>query len=175
MREDRAAFMEFFGGDELVLPSAEVGERLNAYYRHRQETALAAYPGRRRPRNVPGVDIPAFELPAKLADADTIGIIYDETDGLNFYNEYGMLRDLFADPALAADKRYSQVLRSTWGRKPSARCRSGTWPPPFRRQSTRCSGRSCASRTSPGQSTAKCCCAAGSPGTTNASRAQASR
>ena len=31
--------------------------------------------------------------------------------GLNFYNDYGMLRDLFANPALAADKRYSDVLR----------------------------------------------------------------
>jgi hypothetical protein len=110
MRQDRAAFMEFFGSDELVLPPTEAGERLNAYYRHRQEAALAAHPGRRRPRNVPGMDIPAFDFPAELADVGTIGIIYDETDGLNFYNEYGMLRDLFADPALAADKRYSQVL-----------------------------------------------------------------
>jgi len=55
--------------------------------------------------------VPAFELPPGLADADSIGIIYDETDGLNFYNEYGMLRELFADPALAADKRYADVLR----------------------------------------------------------------
>ena len=55
--------------------------------------------------------MPAFELPPGLADADSIGIIYDETDGLNFYNEYGMLRELFADPALAADKRYADVLR----------------------------------------------------------------
>jgi len=53
----------------------------------------------------------AFEFPADLAEADTIGIIYDETDGLNFYPDYGMLRDLFADPALAADKRYADVLR----------------------------------------------------------------
>ena len=53
----------------------------------------------------------AFELPPELADADTIGVIYDEIDGLNFYNEYGMLRDLFADPALASDKRYADVLR----------------------------------------------------------------
>jgi hypothetical protein len=50
MREDRAAFVEFFGGDELVLPPAEAGERLNAYYRHRQEAALARQPARRRPR-----------------------------------------------------------------------------------------------------------------------------
>jgi hypothetical protein len=115
MRLDRAAFMEFFGSDEVVLPPAEAAERLNAYYRHRQEAALAARPGRRRPPNVPGRDIPAFDLPAELADAGTIGIIYDETDGLNFYNEYGMLRDLFADPVLAADKRHSQVLRGYLG------------------------------------------------------------
>jgi hypothetical protein len=126
MREDRAAFIEFFGGDELVLPPGEAEERLNAYYRHRQETALARNPKRRRPQNVPGVDVPAFELPAELADADTVGIIYDEIDGLNFYNEYGILRDLFADPALAADKRYSDVLRGYLGSETIG-------PLPFRR------------------------------------------
>jgi hypothetical protein len=115
MRADRAAFIEFFGSDEVILPAAEAGERLNAYYRHRQESALASHSGRRRPRNVPGVDVAAFELPGELADADTIGIIYDEIDGLNFYNEYGMLRDLFVDPALAADKRYADVLRGYLG------------------------------------------------------------
>ena len=111
MREDRTAFVDFFGGDELVLPPAQAEERLNAYYRHRQEAALARQPARRRPKNFPGLDVPAFKLPPGLAEADTIGIIYDETDGLNFYDEYGMLRDLFADPALASDKRYADVLR----------------------------------------------------------------
>lgn len=70
MRKDRAAFIEFFGGDELVLAPAEAEQPLNAYYRHRQAAALAAHPGRRRPRDVPGVDVPAFDLPAELADAD---------------------------------------------------------------------------------------------------------
>jgi hypothetical protein len=111
LREERAAFVEFFGGDELVLPPGEAEERLNAYYRHRQEAALARQPARCRPRNLPGVDAPAFEFPPELADAGTTGIIYDETDGLNFYNEYEMLRDLFADPALAARKQYTDVLR----------------------------------------------------------------
>ena len=32
-------------------------------------------------------------------------------DGLNFYPDYGMLRDLFGNPRLAADKRYADVLR----------------------------------------------------------------
>ena len=55
--------------------------------------------------------MPAFEFPPELADAGAVGIIYDEADGLNFYNEYGMLRALFADPALAAGKQYTDVLR----------------------------------------------------------------
>ena len=66
MREDRAAFVEFFGGDELVLPPGEAEERLNAYYRHRQEAALARQPARRRPQNLPGLDVPAFEFPPDL-------------------------------------------------------------------------------------------------------------
>jgi len=111
MREDRAAFVEFFGGDDLVLPPAEAEERLNAYYRHQQEAALARQPGQRRPPNLPGLDVPVFEFPPALASADTVGIIYDEMDGLNFYPEYGMLRGLFGNPALAADRRYADVLR----------------------------------------------------------------
>ena len=111
MREYRAAFVAFFGGDELVLPPGEAEERLNAYYRHQQEAALARQPGWRRPPNLPGLDVPAFEFPPDLREAGSVGIIYDETDGLNFYNEYGMLRDLFGRPALAADKRYADVLR----------------------------------------------------------------
>src|SRR5207302_1938724 len=104
----------------------EAEEQINAYYRHRQEATLASHPERRRPPNIPGVDVPAFELPADLADAHTIGIIYDEIDGLNFYPEYGMLRDLFADPALAADKRYSEALRGYLGSETIG-------PLPFRR------------------------------------------
>jgi hypothetical protein len=111
MREDRAGFVQFFGGDELVLPPAEAAERLDAYYRHRQEAALARRPARRRPPNLPGLEVPAFELPPDLADAGTIGVIYDETDGLNFYPDYGMLHDLFGNPALATDKRYADTLR----------------------------------------------------------------
>jgi hypothetical protein len=111
MREDRAGFVAFFGGDELVLPPGEAEERLNAYYRHRQEAALARRPARRRPPNLPGVDVPAFEFPPDLADAGTVGIVFDDVDGLNFYPEYGMLRDLFGNPRLAADKRYADALR----------------------------------------------------------------
>ncbi|MDR3081437.1 MAG: hypothetical protein LBV60_11020 [Streptomyces sp.] len=73
MREDRAAFVEFCGGDELVLSAAAAEDLLNAYYRHRQEATTAAHPGRARGRRLPGPDFPAFELPPDLAEtADTV-------------------------------------------------------------------------------------------------------
>ncbi|MFJ4871114.1 hypothetical protein [Streptomyces sp. NPDC088757] len=92
MREDRAAFIEFCGGDELVLPPAEAEDLLNTYYRHRQ--------------------LPLFELPSELADSDTVGVIYDQIDGLNFYADYGMLRDLFADPARTGRRQHQDLLRT---------------------------------------------------------------
>ncbi|GAA2249777.1 MULTISPECIES: hypothetical protein [Kitasatospora] len=112
MREDRAAFVEFCGADELVLPPAETEDRLNAYYRHRQEAAVAGHPDRARGRRLPGLDFPAFELPQELADSDTIGVIYDEVDGLNFYADYGLLRDLFANPDLPGRRQHQDLLRT---------------------------------------------------------------
>ncbi|MEU6325425.1 hypothetical protein [Streptomyces sp. NPDC047009] len=112
MREDRAAFVEFCGGDELALAPAEAEDLLNAYYRHRQEAAVAKQPDRARGRRLPGLDLPFFELPPELAGSDTIGVIYDQVDGLNFYADYGMLRDLFADPALGGRRQYQDLLRT---------------------------------------------------------------
>lgn len=113
MREDRAAFVGFCGGDELILPPGEAEVLLNAYYRDRQEAAVATRPGRRaRRRRVPGPDLPSFALPRELAESDTIGVIYDQVDGLNFYADYGMLRDLFADPARTGRMRHQQLLRT---------------------------------------------------------------
>nr|WTB32403.1 hypothetical protein OG781_25650 [Streptomyces sp. NBC_00830] len=112
MREDRAAFIEFCGSDELVLPPAQVEDRLNAYYRHRQETAVTGQPDRARGGRLPGPDLPFFGLPRDLADSDTVGVIYDEVDGLNFYAEYGMLQNLFSDLALAGRGRHLDLLRT---------------------------------------------------------------
>ena len=57
------------------------------------------------------MDVPAFAFPPGLADAETVRIIFDDVDGLNIYPEYGMLRDLFGDPALVADKWHADALR----------------------------------------------------------------
>jgi hypothetical protein len=52
---------------------------------------LPSRPPSARPRGkgvagveLPDTDLPPFEFPAELADAGTVGLIYDEIDGLNF-------------------------------------------------------------------------------------------
>ncbi|HEY0935488.1 MAG TPA: hypothetical protein VGD91_17300 [Trebonia sp.] len=109
MRRDRDEFVAFFGRDELVLPTPEAEGRLNAYYKMRRDSALAA---RGRHRAVSDTGETTFVMPEGFFEFDTVGIIYDETDGFVVVPEYGMLREMFADPALAADPQHANVLRA---------------------------------------------------------------
>jgi hypothetical protein len=109
MRRDREEFVAFFGGDELVLPTRQAESRLNAYYRMRRDSALSA---RGRHRVVSEAGETTFVMPDGFFDFDTVGIIYDEVDGFVVVPEYGMLRELFAQPALAADPAHANVLRA---------------------------------------------------------------
>jgi hypothetical protein len=123
MRRDREEFIAFFGTDELVLPILEAEGRLNAYYKVRRDSALAA---RGRHRAVSESGETTFVMPEGFFEFDTVGIIYDEVDGFVVVPEYGMLRALFADPALAGDREHANVLR--------AYLREDTIPPlPLRR------------------------------------------
>jgi hypothetical protein len=109
MRRDREEFVAFFGRDELVLPTLEAEGRLNAYYKMRRDSALAA---RGRHRAVSDTGETTFVMPAGFFEFDTVGIIYDELDGFVVVPEYGLLAAMFADPALAADPRHANVLRA---------------------------------------------------------------
>jgi hypothetical protein len=109
MRRDREEFVAFFGGDELVLPTAEAEGRLNAYYKMRRDSALAA---RGRHRAVSDTGETTFVMPDGFFEFDTVGIIYDELDGFVVLPEYGMLRAMFADPSLVTDPQHANVLRA---------------------------------------------------------------
>ena len=109
MRRDREEFVTFFGGDELVLPTLQAEGRLNAYYRMRRDSALAA---RGRHRAVSDTGETTFVMPEGFFEFDTVGIIYDELDGFVVVPEYGMLQAMFADPSLAADPQHANVLRA---------------------------------------------------------------
>ena len=109
MRRDREEFLAFFGTDELVLPTAAAEGRLNDYYRQRRDVALAA---RGRHRAVSETGETTFVMPDGFFEFRTVGVIYDPTDGFVVVPEYGMLRAMFANPALAADREHVSVLRA---------------------------------------------------------------
>ena len=109
MRRDRAEFLAFFGTDELVLPTSAAEGRLNDYYRQRRDVALAA---RGRHRVVSDTGETTFVMPEGFFEFRTVGVIYDATDGFVVVPEYGMLRAMFANPVLAADREHASVLRA---------------------------------------------------------------
>jgi hypothetical protein len=88
MRADRERFIAYFGGDEVVLPPADAQARMDGY--------LGASP---------------FQLPESVYEHDTVGIIFDQNDGLIFLPGYGTLHELFADPRLLAERDHAEALK----------------------------------------------------------------
>jgi hypothetical protein len=104
MRKDRERFIEFFGADEVILKTHEAAERMKDFRAQAKKAALAE-----------GGDIPAtymapFELPGNMTWAQTIGVIYDQSDGIGFVADYAKISDLFANPDLATSKEHAKLL-----------------------------------------------------------------
>lgn len=112
MREDRDEFVGFFGADQVIIPAGEAEGRINAYYRHHQERALARRAEGKPPAEVAaGVDRPFFAIPPEVVRSlSTVGVIYDEVDGMSLLPDFGLLEELFTDPELAADPRGARTL-----------------------------------------------------------------
>ncbi|MCY0963120.1 hypothetical protein [Streptomyces sp. H27-H5] len=111
--EDRAAFIDLFGSDLVILPPATAQEQLTEHHRRRLEEATPSTEtdGEPSPDNAPGAE-EMGRLPEDYMEADSVGLIYDETEGLSYYLDFGRLDTLFADPALAHDPTYITQLRT---------------------------------------------------------------
>ena len=51
-----------------------------------------------------------FQLGRDLIKAKTVGVIFDEVDGLNLFANFGLLDETFADPSLAAKREHRQEV-----------------------------------------------------------------
>jgi hypothetical protein len=85
-REERCHFIAFFGSDPVVLPGPEVAEHMRAYahflvYGVSDEKGQSAAD---RARQLHGVvaSVPDCGLPAELCEADTVGVVFDQVEGL---------------------------------------------------------------------------------------------
>lgn len=107
-------FVAFFGSDLVVLPGHQLAERMQAYHRfcayevRDAEGTSAAERAKRAYGIVPS--LPEFRAPENLRQAETVGVIYDEVDGLQFFSDFGFLQETFARPKLAADREHREAV-----------------------------------------------------------------
>ncbi|MDA8219887.1 MAG: SEC-C metal-binding domain-containing protein [Dehalococcoidales bacterium] len=113
-REEREQFIAFFGSDEVVLRGSELAERMQAF-RHYQAREVRDADGRTvadRARAAYGAmpAEPDLKMPDDVTRAETVGLIYDEVEGLHFLSDFGLVRETFADPNLLVDRRHSEAV-----------------------------------------------------------------
>lgn len=110
--DHRADFIAQFGCDMVVLPPAVAQEQIREHYR-RQRDRVADRPrgGSRRTVDNAVTTDQLVQWPDDLLEADTVAVVYDEVEGLNYFIDFGRLEELFADPSLAGDRRNLSRLR----------------------------------------------------------------
>ena len=111
--EHRREFIDLVGSDLVVLSPHEAQETLREHYRRLRRKATARLEGKAAKRAATTAPTPeeCGRLPDALLDADSVALIYDESEGLHYYRNFGHLDALFADPALARDRANLSQLR----------------------------------------------------------------
>src|SRR4051812_13093232 len=114
-REERANFIAFFGSDLVVLPGHELPERMRAYMHFRTYEARDA-DGQTvadRVQEAFGTlpPVPEMEWPSEFLEAETLGVVYDELDGLNQYIDFGLIEETFANPSLVRNHKHREVVQ----------------------------------------------------------------
>ncbi|MPY98204.1 MAG: hypothetical protein GEU97_09435 [Actinophytocola sp.] len=104
----RQRFIEFFGSDLVILPPADVKRQMTEYYLRLRAEAAGGDPAAEWEAEAEEL----AAIPDDLLDAETVALIYDEVEGLNYYAEFGSLDELFADPSLVKDKSRIARLRT---------------------------------------------------------------
>jgi hypothetical protein len=108
-RAERDRFVRFFGSDLVVLPGEQFADQMRHYQEFSRKEVLAALPAADRARRA-DAPTPEFITDPDLLECDTVAIIFDEVEGLNFYAEFGLVEAVFADPALLRRRLYKQQL-----------------------------------------------------------------
>jgi hypothetical protein len=113
-REDRAHFIALFGTDSFVLPGHELTARMDAlmHYRMFDVRDAGGRTAAERQRDKYGGELPKLDhdFPPELLAAASVGVFYDEIEGLCYYINYAAVAEIFADPSLAADPRRRELV-----------------------------------------------------------------
>jgi len=102
-------FVQFFGDDFVVIPGAQLTERMQSFYTfYRDHVAAELAASGKQPKNLP---FHPPDYPADLVASDAVAITHDEVDGVGLYAEFGLIEEAFADPSLLRHPEYRRRVR----------------------------------------------------------------
>ncbi len=113
-RKDRREFIAFFGSDMIVVPGNEMTERMRAYAHFKMHEVRDAQGRSAADRvqqaygTVPPLVVPS--LPEEILQEETVGAIYDEVEGLNFFSDFGVVKEAFETPELISEERHREAV-----------------------------------------------------------------
>jgi hypothetical protein len=103
-------FVRFFGADFVVIPGAQLTERMRSFYTFCRDQAVAELAASgKQPKNLPLFHHPDY--PADLVASDAVAVTHDEVEGLGLYAEFGMIEEAFDDPSLLRHPDYRRRVR----------------------------------------------------------------
>jgi hypothetical protein len=108
----RGHFIEFFGADLAVVTGHELADRMAGFWNHHATRISAVHSP--APQDVPDEErpppVPWMPMSPDLEQAETVGVMFEEVDGLWFLPEYRLIQEVFADPALITGRRYREAV-----------------------------------------------------------------
>jgi hypothetical protein len=110
LKDEHRRFVHFFGADFVVIPGAQLTERMRSFYNFCRDQAAAELVA-------PGDDPKTAlfhgpEYPADLVASDAVAITHHEIEGMGLYAEFGLIEQAFADPNLLRHPDYRRRVRN---------------------------------------------------------------
>jgi hypothetical protein len=114
----RESFIDLFGADIAIVTGHDLADRMDDFWNHHatrvRTTKHQALDPATIPADTAGFEqpppVPSMSIPSELAQTESVGILFDEVDGLTVLPDYQLLQDAFADPALVAGRRYRETV-----------------------------------------------------------------
>jgi hypothetical protein len=102
-------FVQFFGADFVLIPGAQLAERMRSFYTFCRDQAVSELAASgKQPKNLP-FHFPDY--PADLVGSDTVAVTHDEVEGMGLYADFGLIEEAFADPSLLRHPDYRRRVR----------------------------------------------------------------
>jgi hypothetical protein len=102
-KRERALFIEYFGGDEVLADGKDLNELWLGFMGFRLKKHDKPVPA--------GYTAPQMEFPKNLLKSKDVGIVFEEVTGQHYLINYGLVLDIFRNPEESRIRRYEKEIR----------------------------------------------------------------